>query len=238
MAARGRMAHDAISPHRRRVAARRLAAVLDPTRQRPDAAARGVHDRRGPRVGARALLRRLAGCASGRVAGSARAGCSARRCASATRACCSSASDDGALHAFANVCRHRGHELLPCGATAKRAAIHCPYHAWTYDARRLAARDAALRRRRRASTRPSTVSFALRVEEWDGWVMVNVSGDARPLAEHIGALDELRRDLRMRRRSSSARRTSTRWRRTGSSPIENYHECYHCPAIHPGAVPW
>src|SRR5450432_957617 len=41
--------------------------------------------------------------------------------------------DDGVLHAFANTCRHRGHELLPCGATAKRGAIHCPYHAWTYS---------------------------------------------------------------------------------------------------------
>src|SRR5919204_5262205 len=26
--------------------------------------------------------------------------------------------DDGVLRAFANFCRHRGHELLPCGASA------------------------------------------------------------------------------------------------------------------------
>src|ERR1700709_996044 len=41
--------------------------------------------------------------------------------------------DDGGVRAFANTCRHRGHELLACGATAKRGAIHCPYHAWTYS---------------------------------------------------------------------------------------------------------
>ena len=30
--------------------------------------------------------------------------------------------DDGALRAFANFCRHRGHELLPCGASAQAVA--------------------------------------------------------------------------------------------------------------------
>ena len=39
----------------------------------------------------------------------------------------------GALHAFANICRHRGHELLACGATAVRGVVQCPYHAWSYE---------------------------------------------------------------------------------------------------------
>ena len=41
--------------------------------------------------------------------------------------------DDGELRAFANTCRHRGHELLRCGAVAQRNAIICPYHSWTYS---------------------------------------------------------------------------------------------------------
>src|SRR5262249_60528632 len=44
--------------------------------------------------------------------------------------------EDGALHAFANTCRHRGHELLPCGASAQHKVIICPYHAWPYRLRR------------------------------------------------------------------------------------------------------
>src|ERR1700726_2350371 len=40
--------------------------------------------------------------------------------------------EDGALHAFANTCRHRGHELLPCGDSSQARMIICPYHAWTY----------------------------------------------------------------------------------------------------------
>ena len=40
--------------------------------------------------------------------------------------------DGGGLHAFANTCRHRGHELLECGATVRQNSVICPYHAWTY----------------------------------------------------------------------------------------------------------
>jgi len=34
--------------------------------------------------------------------------------------------EDGELRAFANSCRHRGHELLPCGQGARDQAIVCP----------------------------------------------------------------------------------------------------------------
>ncbi|TAL06780.1 MAG: Rieske (2Fe-2S) protein, partial [Chloroflexota bacterium] len=41
----------------------------------------------------------------------------------------------GGLHAFYNVCAHRGTRLLDeapeCGLLGK--AIKCPYHAWSYD---------------------------------------------------------------------------------------------------------
>jgi Rieske 2Fe-2S family protein len=40
--------------------------------------------------------------------------------------------EDDAIHAFANTCRHRGHELLACGATTKGRSIVCPYHSWSY----------------------------------------------------------------------------------------------------------
>src|SRR5579859_4440359 len=39
---------------------------------------------------------------------------------------------DGVVRAFANTCRHRGHELLPCDGRAQHGWVICPYHAWTY----------------------------------------------------------------------------------------------------------
>ena len=72
--------------------------------------------------------------------------------------------------------------------------------------------------RRPASTPPSTGSSACAVEEWHGWVFVNVSGDAgRRSRDWIGGLDELVApyEPRAARRRRDAR--VRRWRRTGSS---------------------
>jgi phenylpropionate dioxygenase-like ring-hydroxylating dioxygenase large terminal subunit len=38
----------------------------------------------------------------------------------------------GAVHAFLNVCRHRGAKVIR-GAGCGRRTFACPYHAWTYD---------------------------------------------------------------------------------------------------------
>lgn len=46
---------------------------------------------------------------------------------------------DGALHAFLNVCRHRGARVVEVGQGCGRERFACPYHAWTYAA------DGALR---------------------------------------------------------------------------------------------
>src|SRR5206468_5649581 len=36
--------------------------------------------------------------------------------------------DAGVLRGFHNICRHRGHELLPFGASADASMIECSYH--------------------------------------------------------------------------------------------------------------
>jgi glycine betaine catabolism A len=139
--------------------------------------------------------------------------------------------DDGTLRGFFNVCRHRGSELLPCGTTATRAAIHCPYHGWTY------ALDGSLRATPRfappAGFDPEAFGLvAVRVAEWHGWIMVNVSGDAPPLAAWFGGLEELIVPYDCGSLVVGATHEYTiaaNWK----LPIENFHECYHCPAIHP-----
>jgi len=72
----------------------------------------------------------------------------------------------------------------------------------------------------------------VRLEEWHGWVFVNVSGDAPPLGEHLGNLDAVVADYRAERLVALASHeyvVAANWKIV----IENYLECYHCSSIHP-----
>ena len=139
--------------------------------------------------------------------------------------------DDGALRAFANTCRHRGHELLPCGQTANAKAIVCPYHSWAYSLRG-GLRAAAGFRHQPGFVDADWGLAELPVTEWHGLVWVGGSGRAAPLPESLGTLEDLVAPYEPERLVVAGRHeyeTAANWKILS----ENYHECYHCPAIHP-----
>jgi glycine betaine catabolism A len=138
---------------------------------------------------------------------------------------------DRRVRAFGNACRHRGHELLPCGGTARARAITCPYHAWAYrlDGDLLAApgyRDVP-------GFDPADHPLAaLRCQVWHGYVFVDPSGTAPELAAWLGDLSERVAGHRPADLVVAARHeyvVAANWK----TLTENYHECYHCPSIHP-----
>ena len=115
---------------------------------------------------------------------------------------------DGTLNAFANTCRHRGHELLQPGSTRNLRAIKCPYHAWVYGL------DGALN----GAPRFGDVSgfdkadhplIPVAAAEWNGWLFVNTSGDA-PASRSRGGCDRAA-SARARSRGTRTRSTSS-WR--------------------------
>ena len=147
--------------------------------------------------------------------------------------------DDGVIRAFANTCRHRGHELLPCapggdGAAAPTAsgpvsarAIVCPYHSWAYSL--------AGELRGAPGYRDLTAGqWSLRelpATEWHGLVFVDGSGGAAgPLP--LSRLDAIVAPYEPERLVTAA---THRYDAAANWKIltENYHECYHCPTIHP-----
>jgi choline monooxygenase len=138
---------------------------------------------------------------------------------------------DGGLHAFSNVCRHRGAVIAEsCGMAA---TLRCPYHAWTYglDGRLLGQPEfeGVADWDRSAVRLPE-----FRVEVWGPFVFVNQDPAAPPLAEVLEnipretgefgcPIDDLhlccRRDYEIR----------CNWK----VYIDNYLEGYHLPAAHP-----
>jgi Rieske 2Fe-2S family protein len=138
---------------------------------------------------------------------------------------------ESGLKAFFNVCRHRGHELLESGSCSSGRAIKCPYHGWVYGL------DGSLKGAPRYNDIPGFDALEhslvpVRVVEWNGWVFANTSGDAPDFSRHVGSLDALTADHECGRLVPLARHdyvVEANWKIV----TENYHECYHCPQIHP-----
>ncbi|HZN19299.1 MAG TPA: SRPBCC family protein [Micromonosporaceae bacterium] len=139
--------------------------------------------------------------------------------------------DGERLRAFANVCRHRGHELLPVGGAGARGGVACPYHGWVY--RLDGALAAAAGMRGVAGFDPAEHGLVeLAVTRWEGWVFVNAVGAAPPFPDYLGALAGLVEVYRPGALALAARHqyeVAANWKLI----VENYHECYHCPLIHP-----
>ena len=135
--------------------------------------------------------------------------------------------EDDVIRAFANTCRHRGHELLACNTVTKGRGIVCPYHSWSY---RL---DGRLRK---APTfgdvegfEPGEFGLAeLRLVNWHGWLFVDPSGQDVEFAHHVTGLDEVVGPYHPEELTIVARHSyelAANWKVIA----ENYQECYHCP---------
>ena len=98
---------------------------------------------------------------------------------------------DGAVHAFLNVCRHRGARVVAEGSGTEARAFICPYHAWTYQP------DGDLR------GVPDSFGFPRLKKEKSGlkrlaaverggiiWVVLDPTSPIRDIDTHLGPLME------------------------------------------------
>jgi Rieske 2Fe-2S family protein len=140
------------------------------------------------------------------------------------------------VRALANTCRHRGHELLADGEASARRSVLCPYHAWTYRLDgTLQAAPGFSEGDAFAPAEHGLVRLPVRV--WEGWVFVHARaalGDPSvpSFESHLGAMGEIVAPYAVAGLALGARHTyevAANWKVVA----ENYHECYHCPLIHP-----
>lgn len=144
-------------------------------------------------------------------------------------------SSDGELRSFFNVCMHRGHSLLEGSGTVS-TLITCPYHAWAYD-------TAGALKGARMSDRMEEFDFddfelpGVAVEEFCGFVFVNLDTDPRPMSETYPGLEhavnERWADLDSFERIDEVEFViAANWKNVG----DNLLECYHCHPAHPAFV--
>jgi glycine betaine catabolism A len=142
--------------------------------------------------------------------------------------------DEGTVRAFFNVCRHRGSRLCD-GAGRLQKAIRCPYHAWAYTLDgRLAATPNVPAGEQLPRDRLGLVPVA--VELWGGFVWLNLSAAAPPLAEQFRRFASDDPEGWARYGLAELVIGATREYDVGANwkiIVENYNECLHCPTVHP-----
>jgi Rieske 2Fe-2S family protein len=145
---------------------------------------------------------------------------------------------EGRLNGFYNVCSHRGTKFLDDDDRGnRRKAFTCPYHAWTFDL------DGCLIgtpnvQENELFDRSSYPLHPIAVDEYAGFVFVNLADRPRPLMEALRqgtesmtaferfAMQDLRIGVRL------VYEVEANWKII----VENYNECLHCPTVHPELV--
>ena len=137
---------------------------------------------------------------------------------------------DGVLRAFYNVCKHRAHHIVQGEGTVRR--LMCPYHAWTYEL------DGRLKG---APHTEHLTDFALedicldavQVEEFGGFVFVNLDPEAAPLSQQSGDLGaEIRHWAPDVDNLTFAHRLTYDIKSNWKNVVDNFLECYHCATAH------
>ena len=144
--------------------------------------------------------------------------------------------DDGKLHAFVNVCRHRGYQVAEKN-TKKCKRLVCRYHAWSY---RLNGQLANAPGSDAEDDFPVNQLGLLPVaiDQLGPWVFVNADPNAKPIleffpdmaaeAERIGMDLDLARYKFVRECRHDVCSNWKLW-------YDNFVECYHCNNIHPSS---
>jgi phenylpropionate dioxygenase-like ring-hydroxylating dioxygenase large terminal subunit len=139
----------------------------------------------------------------------------------------------GMLRAYANVCGHRGSELV-LAKSGNRRTLQCHYHAWTWGL------DGTLRaaphcEEQAGFNKGNFPLTPLGVETFGPFIFINPVSASCSLADTLGHLPAIIR-------SGGADIDALKFRERKEYPIqanwkvvvENFLECYHCAVSHPG----
>jgi len=131
------------------------------------------------------------------------------------------------IRVYSNVCRHRGSIVARGRGRAQR--FTCPYHAWSYgaDGQLLAAPLMNGTTLDRATCGLPVVASTL----WHGFIFVNLSGDAPPLAPRLQGIDAVVANYQDEHRHFLFGKDEV-WATNWKCLAENFMEGYHLSPLH------
>ncbi len=140
--------------------------------------------------------------------------------------------DDGAVRAFANVCRHRGSRLVDGNGGCARV-LTCPYHAWSY------ARDGRLVGVPHRDQYPGLRTedhglFPVALQQWRGFLFVTLEAGAPPVAEMMAPYEDEVAPYRFEDLRAIGRVTLRPRPLNWKTIADNYSDGLHIPVGHPG----
>lgn len=135
--------------------------------------------------------------------------------------------DDGVLRAFHNVCQHRGNRLVSERRGKGKRVFVCKYHAWAYGSN--GSLIGAPRTERLEHFNKSDICLQfVRVQEFAGFVYVNLDPDAATMEDLFPGADEFLRDLSpdlndLKFESEHDFIAPVNWKIVVDNAIESYH---------------
>ncbi|WP_288479311.1 glycine-betaine demethylase subunit GbcA, partial [uncultured Pseudomonas sp.] len=136
---------------------------------------------------------------------------------------------EGKVHAFHNVCRHRGSRLC-VSDKGKVAKLVCPYHQWTYelDGRLLFAGT-------EMGADFNMADFNLKpvhVKTAGGYIFISLADEPPAIDDFLRTLEHYMEPYDMEN-TKVAVRTDLVEQANWKLVLENNRECYHCSGSHP-----
>lgn len=141
--------------------------------------------------------------------------------------------DDGKIHAFYNVCQHRGNQLKApgCGRTQ---SIECPFHRWKWDL------DGRLNNVPEAHDFPQGTPAdklglqRVKCDTWGGFVWISMDPDIEPLMDYLGVIPEHLAPYDLEKMVLVFDET-VEWNCNWKTSVDIFSETYHVRGVHPEA---
>ena len=137
--------------------------------------------------------------------------------------------EDGRLRVCANVCRHRGMPVASGCGNARH--FRCPYHAWTYDLQGRLLRAPLIEEGHEGFDPARCRLPEVAMEVWQGFLFVNLDGQAAPLAPRLDGLLPRLRNYHLEDMVLGHGETEV-WSTNWKCLTENFMEGYHLSTVH------